>query len=242
MFPPPAFLWPNSLLWGPYGMQNMIKHRLGCLSSGQNRIKVHSRVQVFLPETSWVCNWFDNLLYFLNLSNILQWREIWISIWIGCQISQVVVKGQAQPPWHRTSTFTSHSLWSVLLACEVAVQKVDITCMPFAVGFVGWLWRCWQAWWYAFCASGGCSSMRKDTSPQTQRWAPSSAKWKEWVIPTWTELRESGMWPTTFSLHRLVTGQCKPLKHAETLNVFTAPDLLVICFLSGASHWSLLTK
>lgn len=66
--------------------------------------------------------------------------------------------------------------------------------------------------------TGGCSSMRKDTSPQTQQWALCSAKWKEWATLMWMEPRGSGMWPTTCSLHRLVTGQS--FSHAGTISVF----------------------
>lgn len=67
-----------------------------------------------------------------------------------------------------------------------------------------WVWR---ALWRdaSLPSSGGCSSMRRDTSPQTRRWAPSSAKWKGWATPTSTALRGSGMWLTTSFHRRLVT-------------------------------------
>lgn len=52
--------------------------------------------------------------------------------------------------------------------------------------------------------AGGCSSMRKATSPQIQPSAPSSPRWKEWATPMWMGGRVSGMWPTMSSHRRLV--------------------------------------
>lgn len=83
-----------------------------------------------------------------------------------------------------------------------------------------------------FFFTGGCSSTRKDTSPQTRRWAPSTPKWKEWVTPTWTEAKGSGMLPTTSSLHRLVRSQLGPSRDAGTLAVFVTWLLIGQYFVS----------
>ena len=71
--------------------------------------------------------------------------------------------------------------------------------------------------------AGGCSSTRRATSPRTRRSAPSSARWREWATPTWTDPRGCGTWPTTSSRRRwgarckspAVAGMMANLGHAQ---------------------------
>lgn len=79
--------------------------------------------------------------------------------------------------------------------------------------------------------AGGCSSTRRDISPQTRRWAPSSVKWKAWATPTSTEARGSGTSPTTSSPPRLVGrrvcwSQLGPVGEAGMLNLFVTGPLI----------------
>lgn len=89
----------------------------------------------------------------------------------------------------------------------------------------------------------GCSSTRKVTNPQTRQSAPSSVKWKEWATPMWMEPRESGMWPITSSLRRLVTGLAEGPKACWNVKrvYHMTPNWSVICCPSGACHRPVLT-
>ncbi len=120
--------------------------------------------------------------------------------------------------------------------CCAKCQHQCCTCPCLWGWLAGWTAAVgvWGAAWPDIMTSvlltGGCSSTRKATSPQTRQWAPSSAKWKEWATPTWTEQRESGMWPTTSSLHRLAPGWLMPSTHEGTCVHHMTPDWSVICF------------
>lgn len=164
-----------------------------------------------------------------------------------------------------TVTFHSHDPFTSSVRCAAGMWncyagcwQIRYTCpCPWVLldGWLPWEWRrnvskrltgCSLTSFFVFLLfcffTGGCSSTRKDTSPQTRRWAPSTAKWKEWVTPTWTEAKGSGMSPTTSSLLRLVCGQLGPSRDAGTLTVcHMTPNWSVLWFPSAASHRPLLT-
>lgn len=92
--------------------------------------------------------------------------------------------------------------------------------------------------------AGGCSSTKKDTSPRTRRWAPSSAKWKAWATPTSTEARGSGTSQTMSSPPRLVGQSVRWSKSARACLrswnfecvCHTTPNWSALCLPPAASH------
>lgn len=162
----------------------------------------------------------------------------------------VAVKGWGRPPWHCTTTITSHPLWGVLLECGIAVWNVHITTIHARACGVCWMVgygksgtiMCWRAWQDAFCASYRWVFIYEKGYQSTDT-AVSSVFSKMKGVGYTNVNGTERIWDVADYVFPSQVGDWSALKACWNIKCVhhMTPNWLAICFPSGASHWPLLT-